>query len=127
MRVRGVIISHDRSILFIRLRPNRKGLFSKKSEKWCMLLADAMMFQRFVLLLAGAGLVVGFQAPIRARHSPRTLRVMSSTNHEAGSTTTTPTVAKAGSEELFDWNKQWYPVLSLKDTDPGRAHAVQVM
>eukprot|EP00752_Nemacystus_decipiens_P010518 g9366.t1 len=36
-------------------------------------------------------------------------------------------VGKAGSEELFDWNKQWYPMLSLKDTDPSRAHAVQLL
>ncbi|CAM9591100.1 unnamed protein product [Scytosiphon promiscuus] len=30
-------------------------------------------------------------------------------------------------EEVFNWNKQWYPVLSLRDTDPGRAHAVQLL
>eukprot|EP00903_Cladosiphon_okamuranus_P022582 g20777.t1 len=35
--------------------------------------------------------------------------------------------ATAGSEDAFNWTKQWYPVLSLKDTDPGRAHAVQLL
>ncbi|CAM9218430.1 unnamed protein product [Scytosiphon promiscuus] len=27
----------------------------------------------------------------------------------------------------MDWNKQWYPVLTVKDADPGRAHAVQLL
>lgn len=26
----------------------------------------------------------------------------------------------------FDLGRQWYPVLAVKSTDPGRAHAVQV-
>lgn len=32
----------------------------------------------------------------------------------------------ASSEDKFDWRKAWYPVLSEVDSDPERAHAVQV-
>ncbi|CAM9359571.1 unnamed protein product [Ascophyllum nodosum] len=34
---------------------------------------------------------------------------------------------KEWSEGKFDWNKQWYPVLSLKHTDEGRAQPVQLL
>lgn len=38
----------------------------------------------------------------------------------------TPPPAPPPSPHGFDVRKKWYPVLSVKDTDPGRAHAVQV-
>lgn len=119
--------------LFIRLlhlphgqkRARQRGR-NIKSAVWFTLLAGAMVFQQCVLLLAGSGLVSGFYAPIPIlrplSHRRPTLSVSSTTNEEALGTS----VSTAGSEDAIDWNKQWYPVLSLKDTDTGRAHAVQV-
>ncbi|CAM9304440.1 unnamed protein product [Scytosiphon promiscuus] len=48
--------------------------------------------------------------------------------------TTTPTspgavslVQPARRGKVFDWNKQWYPIVSLAHADPGRTHAVQLL
>ncbi|CAM9184538.1 unnamed protein product [Scytosiphon promiscuus] len=35
--------------------------------------------------------------------------------------------ASRGQDDKFDWHKQWYPVLSERDSDPDRAHAVQLL
>lgn len=43
------------------------------------------------------------------------------TNNEAGLGST------SRDEGHFNWEKQWYPVLAVKSTDPGRAHAVQLL
>ena len=48
---------------------------------------------------------------ISMQHTPRLLRLV------------TPS---ACSNTLTGFFRQWYPVLAVKNTDPGRAHAVQV-
>lgn len=84
-----------------------------------------MLFRQCAVLLAGPGLVAGFHAPIPARPLSR-IPALSMSSSIASQEAVGTSAANAGSEELFDWNKQWYPLLSLKDTDTGRAHAVQV-
>lgn len=37
-----------------------------------------------------------------------------------------PTQGLASAEDNFNWEKAWYPVLSEVDSDPQRAHAIQV-
>lgn len=105
-------------------RRSRERRRQENSTAWFTPLADVMVSRQCVVLLAGLGLVAGFHVPVPSRPLSRTRPIpsMSTTaSQEAVGAGTT-----AGSEGVFDWNKQWYPMLSLKDTDTGRAHAVQV-
>ncbi|CAM9359874.1 unnamed protein product [Ascophyllum nodosum] len=53
---------------------------------------------------------------------------LGSTNNAVESqAVTTREETKEIEEGQFDWNKQWYPVLSLKHTDEGRAQPVQLL
>lgn len=87
---------------------------------------SGIMMYRCIVLLAGSGLVAGFHVPVPARLVPRMSRTQRTLSMSTAGREALGTVATAGSEDILQWNKQWYPVLSLKDTDAGRAHAVQV-
>ncbi|CAM9115130.1 unnamed protein product [Ectocarpus fasciculatus] len=50
-----------------------------------------------------------------------------STVTPSGPSTAALPVFTARTGEVFNWNKQWYPVLAADHVDPGRAHAVQLL
>ncbi|CAN0162824.1 unnamed protein product [Ectocarpus sp. 12 AP-2014] len=101
--------------------------------------------RRAVVLLIGAiSLAEGFslvRLPPTACSSTSTSSTSTSTSTSSASSTshlsavktsseTAPAVSSRESkanEESFNWHKQWYPVLSEKDSDPGKAHAVQLL
>ncbi|CAM9724008.1 unnamed protein product [Pylaiella littoralis] len=83
------------------------------------------MRHQCVGLLVGVGLAGGFQ--IQAPSTRQTSLMMSATKGSAAGAMPDAVANLGKGEELFDWNKQWYPVLSVRDADPGRAHEVQLL
>ncbi|CAM9176121.1 unnamed protein product [Ectocarpus sp. 13 AM-2016] len=81
------------------------------------------------LLAAGLSVACGFHLPASSGAPLRVVPSAARRSSAVDSDSSPGVVAAspAGKEDLFDWNKQWYPVLSLKDTDPGRAHPVQLL
>ncbi|CAN0003370.1 unnamed protein product [Scytosiphon promiscuus] len=80
------------------------------------------LYHQFAPLVLSFGLAGGFHLPASTRH-----RLVVLNNTPAVSSKGAVVGIPGHDEELFNWNKQWYPVLSVTDTDPGRAHAVQVL